>query len=214
MLFHRTRMINPYTESIVARPTRRIMVFVDGENLVFRYQNMLKRGHVPREDIVHEPDVFVWHNSFTHLALQHEILRVTYYTYATGDDERITAIRSQIRKLTFSKHMASLLPNSVTPCVFKKGAKNKSGKGVDIQMSVDILSHVYRGNVDSILLLSGDGDYGPLIDEALRGGVQVYLSAFSDGLNPTLRDRVDQLYELDGTTWNGGLLSSNRPHID
>lgn len=177
------------------------MVFVDGENLVFRYQSMLKRGFVPRDDLVHEPDVYVWHSSFTQLAQQHEILRVTYYTYATGDDDRLAAIRKQLRTQTFSKHMASLLPNTVTPCVFKKFARDQNGKGVDIQLSVDVLSHVYRGNVDAILLLSGDGDYGPLIDEVLRGGVQVYLSAFSDGLNPTLRDRVDQLYELDGTTW-------------
>lgn len=192
---------NPLEEALFARPSRRMMVFVDGENLVYRYQEMLKRGYIPRDDIVHEPDVFVWHNSFTYIAQQHEILRVTYYTYAVGDDTRIATIRSTLRAQTFSKHMASLLPNSVTPCGFKKDARARSGKGVDIQLSVDMLSHVYRRNVDAVLLMSGDGDYVPLIDEVLRGGVQVFLSAFSDGLNSMLRERVDAIYELDGTTW-------------
>jgi uncharacterized LabA/DUF88 family protein len=162
---------------------------------------MLSRGFVPRDDLFHEPDVVVWTPSFTHLAQFHEILRCTYYTYVVGDDARVAAVREAIRRLEFSKHMSSRLPNTVTPCVFKKETKSRSGKGVDIQLCVDVLSHVYRRNTDAILLMSGDGDYEPLIDEVLRNGVQVFLSAFLDGLNPRLRDKVDAFYELDATTW-------------
>ncbi len=193
--------MNPATDPYLAKPTRRIMIFVDGENLVCRFQEMVKRGYVPRDDLYHEPDVAVWAPSFTHLAQHHEILRVTYYTYVVGDEARVTSTREAIRALKFNKHRASLLPASVTPCVFKKNAKSRSGKGVDIKLCVDVLSHVYRRNADAILLMSGDGDYEPLIEEVLRNGVQVFLSAFSDGLNPRLRDMVDALYELDGTTW-------------
>jgi uncharacterized LabA/DUF88 family protein len=85
--------------------------------------------------------------------------------------------------------------------VFKKPAKSRSGKGVDIRLCVDVLGHVYRGNTDAVLLMSGDGDFEPLIEEVMRAGVQVFLSAFSDGLNPRLRHIVDAIYELDGTTW-------------
>jgi uncharacterized LabA/DUF88 family protein len=192
----------PMTEAYLAKPTRRIMVFVDGENLVFRYQAMLHRGYVPRSDLLfHEPDVAVWSPAFTHLAQHHEILRVTYYTYVVGDEARLASVRETLRGLEFNKHRASLLPNSLTPCVFKKDAKSRSGKGVDIKLCVDVLGHVYRGNTDAILLMSGDGDYEPLIEEVLRAGVQVFLSAFSDGLNPRLRHIVDSINELDGITW-------------
>ena len=178
------------------------VVIVDGENLVFRYQEMLKKGYVPRDDVlVHEPDVFVWSPTFTHLAKNHEILRLTYYTYVTGDENRVNEVRETLRGQKFNTHMASLMPNSVTPCVFKKNKKSASGKGVDIQMCVDILSHVYRGNTDAIHIMSGDGDFEPLIQEVLRAGVQVFLSAFSDGLNPNLKQIVDRIYILDGTTW-------------
>jgi len=177
------------------------MVFVDGENLVARYQDMIRDGFIPRDDMFHDRDVTVWHPSFTQLAQFHEILRVTYYTYVVGDDDRVRAIQEAIRKLTFVKHRALPLPDSVTPCVFKKDSRSRKAKGVDIQICVDVLSHVYRHNVDAVLLLSGDGDYEPLIDEVLRNGVQVFLSAFSKGLHPRLRDKVDALYELDGTTW-------------
>ncbi len=194
-------MPNPWQQAISARPTRRMMVFADGENLVFRYQEMIKKGFIPRDDMSHEPDVFVWINGFTHLATQHEILRATYYTYVVGDDIRVAAIRAQLRSMQFSKHLASLLPNALSPCVFKKDQRSRSGKGVDIQLSVDMMSHVYRGNVDSVLLLSGDGDYAPLLDEVKRAGVLVYVSAFSDGFNSALKDRADAVYDLDGTTW-------------
>ena len=177
------------------------MVFVDGENLVFRYQAMRDRGYVPRDDLVHEPDVYVWTPGFTQLAAQHEVLRATYYTYVVGDDVRVAQVRSGLQQQRFSKHMASLLPDFLSPCVFKKESRTRSGKGVDIQLSVDMLSHVFRGNVDSVLLLSGDGDYAPLIDEVRRAGVLVYVSAFSDGFSPALKDRADAIYELDGTTW-------------
>ncbi|HEY8706667.1 MAG TPA: NYN domain-containing protein [Burkholderiaceae bacterium] len=194
-------MRNPVEDALLSKPTRRMMVFVDGENLVFRYQETLKRGRKPREDLVHEPDVFVWAASFTTLAQQHEILRTTYYTYVVGDDVRLASIKTALQAQRFDKHMASLLPSSLSPVVFKKDSKGRSGKGVDIQLSVDVLSHVYRGNVDSILLLTGDGDFAPLIDEVRRAGVLVYVSAFADGFNPTLRERADASYELDGTTW-------------
>jgi len=192
---------SPWEQAIFARPSRRMMVFIDGENLVFRYQEMVKRGFVPRDDMKHEADVFVWIDGFTHLGQQHEIIRARYYTYVVGDDVRVTTVRNQLRSLQFSKHMASLLPNTLSPCVFKKDQRSRSGKGVDIQLSVDMMSHVYRGNVDSVLLLSGDGDYAPLIDEVKRAGVLVYVSAFSDGFSSALKDRADAVSELDGTTW-------------
>ncbi len=194
-------MQNPWQQAYYARPTRRMMVFADGENLVFRYQEMVKKGMIPRGDMKHEADVFVWNDGFTFLAQQHEVIRTTYYTYLIGDDVRVAAIRAQLRSFQFSKHMASLLPNTLSPCGFKKDQRARSGKGVDIQLSVDMMSHVYRGNVDSILLLSGDGDYAPLVDEVKRAGVLVYVAAFSDGFSGALKDRADAVYELDGTTW-------------
>lgn len=194
-------MMNPWEQAIFARPTRRMMVFDDGENLVFRYQEMVRKGSVPRDDMKHEPDVFVWFDGFTHLGQQHEIIRTTYYTYVVGDDDRVSAMRNQLRSLCFAKNMASLLPNTLSPCVFKKNQRSRSVKGVDIQLSVDMMSHVFRGNVDSVLLLSGDGDYAPLLDEVKRAGVLVYVSAFSDGFSSALKDRADAFYELDGTTW-------------
>lgn len=193
--------MNPMMEAHLAKPTRRMMIFVDGENLVLRYQKTLEQGRIPSDGLFHLQNVAIWKPEFAQLARHHEILRVTYYTYVVGDENKVAEVENAIRQLKFSKHMASLLPDSVTPCVFKKTDRSRSGKGVDIKLCVDVLSHVYRGNTDAILLMSGDGDYEPLITEVLRNGVQVFLSAYSSGLNPRLRNLVDAFWELDGPTW-------------
>lgn len=197
-------MRDPVSQAYVARPTRRMMVFADGENLVFRYQDMLKRGFVPRRDIpvAHLQDIYVWHPMFTCLARQHEILRVTYYTYVGGEVARVADVGNALREQRFEKHFASLLPATVTPCVFSKPHRTRKGKGVDIQLAVDVLSQVFRGNVDSILLLSGDGDYSPLLDEVRRAGLLVYVSAFSEGFSPALKERADEVCLLDGIVWS------------
>ena len=36
-----------------------MMGFIDGENLVMRYQSMLKQGHVPTSGVQHINDTFV-----------------------------------------------------------------------------------------------------------------------------------------------------------
>ena len=140
------------TEKYYQKPNRRMMIFIDGENLVCRYQAMLKKGHTPRKEIFHEPDVAVWSPAYSSVSRHHEILRATYYTYATGDETRIETVRSDIKAQQFNAHQMSELPRNLTPCVFKKEKKAVSGKGVDIQLCVDVLSHVYGGNADAIHL--------------------------------------------------------------
>ena len=130
------------------------------------------------------------------------IKRATYYTYIIGDDEKISEINKLIKTLVFNQyHVYNMrqpikIPEHLTPCIFKKH-RNKKAKGVDIQMTVDILTNIYQDNLDTIFLVSGDGDYLPVIQEALRKGKQVYLSAFSSGLNEQMVHIVDEFIKLD-----------------
>ncbi|ADE36618.1 NYN domain-containing protein [Methanohalophilus mahii] len=173
---------------------RRMMVFIDGENLVFNYLSLLKNGKVPNDPVQHEKDVFVWHINSVVNPQFHEIIRANYYTYITGSDETII---DQIKKLAYARPPRSKLPHNLYPVVFKKPKKRAQSKGVDIQMTVDILSQVYNNNIDTVYLFAGDGDYLPVINEAIRMGKQVYLAAFSHGLNKKLVNKVDQFHLLD-----------------
>ena len=64
-------------------------------------------------------------------------------------------------------------------------------------MTVDILTHTFQNNIDIVYLLSGDGDYIPLINEVMRAGKQVYVAAFSSGLSPKLKTVADKFTLLD-----------------
>ena len=110
-------------------PFRKMMVFVDGENMVFCYQKLLKNGRAPCKFVKHEKDVYVWDKNTIKNPGAHNIIRVYYYTYATGSDETIKRIRKDIKSLEYLKHSDdSLSPNNLYPIVFKKEKKRGSYK--------------------------------------------------------------------------------------
>jgi uncharacterized LabA/DUF88 family protein len=178
---------------------RRMMLFFDGENLVARYQSMLKEGWVPRTDVVHVRDSLVHQTDMAYLTRVgfHEVLRATYYTSTTGDDTALNSLAQQIKSLSVSRHRSASLPCNLTPQVFKRDKGMARSKGVDIKLTVDVLMQVHNNTVDSVYLLSGDGDYLPLMEEVLRHGKQLYVSAFSSGLNSRIRQIADQFFLLD-----------------
>jgi uncharacterized LabA/DUF88 family protein len=199
-------MLNTLPEWMTAVPPfRRMMIFIDGENLVLRYQEMCEKGWKPRNDnTTHIKDVVIWHDSFSYGAHLDEVLRATYYTSTSGSPETIESIKKTIKSLTFTQHRNSRLPNNLTPRVIHKPDKSRKTRVVDIHIAVDVLGHVYRNNVDVIILLTGDGDYVSLINEIQKIGKQCYISAFSSGLNEELKYVADKFYCLDGTMFPEG----------
>ncbi len=180
----------------------RMMVFVDGENLVRRFEAMLKEGRLSGNDVRHRTGVYVWLPATVRVGL-HVVSRATYYTYAEGSDEKLRELREEIKQLTFRQYNVPnetsivKLPRNLSPVVFKKRKNGRSGKGVYIQMTLDILSNAYRDNLDTVYIVSGDGDFKPIIDECKRFGKHVYVAALSSGLNPDLKHWADNFYDLD-----------------
>ena len=189
-------MMGVYTSSSPVTSYRRAMGFIDGENLVFCYQSLIEKGNIAKNENAFAEDIYVW-NKRTMYMPQLEFIRATYYTYAVGSDLLLKEIKNEIRNLQFFKDPKSVLPNHITPCVFKKNKKTKKTKGVDIKMTVDILSNVYNDNLDTVLLVAGDGDYIPIIKEIRRFGKQVFLAFFTEGLNEELLNYVDHFICLD-----------------
>ncbi|MBB3175889.1 NYN domain-containing protein [Variovorax sp. Sphag1AA] len=181
----------------------RMMVFIDGENLVMRYEEMLSKGRTPTHEVKHQKEVFAW----SHAAVwpsAHVVQRATYYTYFSGSDPDYAATERAIRSLTFGQYAAPgqsftlRLNNNLYPRVFRKVRGQRAGKGVDIQLTIDCLGHAYNDNLDTVYLIAGDGDYEPLITECQRYGKTVMVAALSSGLNDRLPRVADQFIDLDG----------------
>lgn len=179
----------------------RMMAFVDGENLVARYQAMLAAGRTPTSEVIHRRDLYAWGLGTIHPGLN-IVYRATYYTYVVGNQEKAQEEAARIKNLKFTQYApyalrgAGRLGDNLYPRVFWK-QRNRSGKGVDIQMTVDVLCNTYQNNLDTVYLVSGDGDYEPLIAECQRQGKKVIVAALSNGLNNRLPLIADQFIDLD-----------------
>ncbi|CAN5368097.1 hypothetical protein BH24GEM3_BH24GEM3_08440 [soil metagenome] len=175
----------------------RSMYFIDGENLTFRFQEMVKEGRQPLSEVIHEQDVFVWHPEMIGRPRE-TVVRVLYYTSAVGDDDRILSFQEKLHSQRYSyidDDRESL--GKVVPRVFKKHAKSKKTKTVDINITTDLLTHVFNRSLDKIYLYSGDIDFEPVIRFAMAQGIQVGIRALSSGLAQEMRILSDAFEPLD-----------------
>ena len=199
---------NPQFDAI---PTfRRMMVFIDGENLIMRFQDMKKtykiNEHLFQNDTSIINDVYVWNWHMLPCVGMHEVIRCTLYTYVQGDPVKTKDVENTIRILTFPKHRNSMLPNLITPCIFNK-KKGGKAKGVDIGICVDALSHAARDHYDTAVIISGDKDYLKLLKEIQSYGKQCYICAFSEGLSDELKNAADCFYLLDNPFFGENKIS-------
>lgn len=183
----------------------KIFGFADGENLVLRFQDMCKDGHKPKRDVFHVPDTVVWHPDVTQ-QFYGDIVRMSYYQTVYGDEEKLNVVSAQLQGVKYMyPSERSLHENdashdglgNLAPRVFKKEGRSSRTKSVDINLTVDMLRSAYGPNADVLFLLSGDGNYLPLVEEVARRGKNVWLAAFSKGLSPTLRFAADTFIDLD-----------------
>jgi uncharacterized LabA/DUF88 family protein len=181
--------------------TDRTFILADGENLVLRYQASLEEGGKKTDETYHIKDILVWHSQITRAFLM-EVVRVSYYTTQVGDDAALELTRNQIASYSYSYKRPREVyrgQGRLCPYVFKKERNTKKTKSVDINLTIDALRHTYNDSLDTLFLLSGDGDYVPLIREVMRQGKKVIVGAFSNGLNPSLKHVADEFISLD--TW-------------
>lgn len=174
----------------------RLLILIDGENLVTRFQMSVEAGREPQTDVIHEKDAFLWQPALTTI-FGGTTIRVSYYTTFVGADDELAALRRRIAS-TYWETANFDQSGTLVPYVFKKPRQQQKSKSVDINITIDALRHTYNNSTDRIFLLSGDGDYLPLIEEIMRQGKQVHLGAFSSGLNPVLPDACDDFIDLDG----------------
>src|SRR2546426_4199771 len=120
-----------------AYPTLRTwMLFVDGENLTIRAQELAKQSQYNvtlEEGKYYKRDVFIWiPNRQAQLRmgsgqpeLEQFATRASYYTSLKGDYSAIDSTRDNLRALGFSSD------------VFKRTRENVKAKGVDIALTKD-----------------------------------------------------------------------------
>jgi uncharacterized LabA/DUF88 family protein len=172
------------------------MMFVDGENLTIRAQDIAETQAIDLSDSRtcegYAKDVYFWpagiipyaHNFSKRLHSTQIPERCYYYTSTPGDQPAVEKLHESIQGRGF------------TPVVFHK-PKGQKAKGVDIALTKDMLLHAFFGHYDYAVLVSGDGDYVPVVEEVKRLGKWVVVAFFDcPELNPKLRRAADEFYPL------------------
>lgn len=188
------------------------MLFVDGENFTIRAQEVAQRRSLQLiEGDYYKKDVFVWFPEYTAtlnftdiestpIKLQGHAVRAHYYTSVIGDEPALASVSEILWQRGFQ------------PEVFKKPKGQSKAKGVDIALSKDFLSHAFLNNYEVAVLIAGDGDYIPLINEVKRLGKVVYVLAFANsGLNPELRISSDRFFEMEPFFYDTWFAYTHRP---
>ena len=65
--------------------------------------------------------------------------------------------------------------------------------GVDMRLGLDIASLAYQGQVNQIVLISGDADFVPAAKLARREGIDFVLDPMWAGIRPDLYEHIDGL---------------------
>jgi len=175
----------------------RSILFIDGENLLIRFEAMVDEGRKPTESTIHKPGDYVWHDKFQEI---HKIrpYRILYYNAKQGDDDALENHRRELATLEYAVSNNEFREKAaVTPKVFKKEKNKAKTKSVDINLTTDLLRHAMNGSIDRAIVISGDGDYIPVYEEAMRHGVRVTVGALSSGLNNLILTTVDFFKDLD-----------------
>ena len=177
---------------------KKVLAFVDGENLVCRFQAIKEAGRVPKPEVIHETDSFVWVPEITRWTMM-DLIRVTYYTSVVGDGEKVRAIEGKISNTRYVCRSQEYVGDAkLIPRVHKKHRDSKKSKVVDIDIAIDVMKAALEMPIDGIFLLTGDGDYLTLVQEVTRSSSkQIYLGAFSSGLAPELPNNVEEFLDLD-----------------
>jgi len=176
----------------------RSILFVDGENLTFRYQSLIASGRIPKQSVQHHQDVYVWTPEMGHRAvIDTDMIRINYYTSMVGGEDEVAKVREEISTLSYFMHGDFYGPCQLYPRVYKKAKQSTKSRLVDINITIDVMRHAYSNAIDVVYLFSGDGDFVNLAEEVARSGKKICIASFSSGLEPRLISSADRFVLLD-----------------
>jgi len=171
----------------MADKTERVMIFIDGSNL---YHSL--KGHFRRADI----DI----GKFCHKLLEkRRLIRIYYYNARVGRGEEPERYRDQ------QAFFASV--GAIPYCELRLGRlvyinwpnTPPYEKGVDIQLTTDLLTHSFKNNYDVAILVAGDSDYVGALQAVKDNGKHTEVALFGkERTSRPLREVADKVITLDG----------------
>lgn len=201
-------------------PEHKTMVFVDGENFAIRGREALKAlvGDEQKGPI-YEPSTFLWVPSSLqgrelgwyglNPTLFPPAVRSYYFSaLKSGNNQTLEDVAERLKALDFE-------PNLFTTKKSRKEGEGRvaASKLVDQSLTVTALHHAYGDHYDTAMILAGDADYIPLIQELKSMGKRVHVAFFGEVVPSSLRMAGDKFFDLTGIFEMGWNLLREKKQI-
>ena len=170
----------------------RIMIFIDGSNLYHSLKDYFRRTDI---DI----------GRFCHKLLEkRRLVRIYYYNARVGRREEPDRYHDQ--QAFFNS------VGAIPYCELRLGRlvyinwpnTPPYEKGVDIQLTTDLLTHSFKDNYDVSILVAGDTDYVGALQAVKDNGKNVEVALFGkERTSRPLREVADKVITMDGRFLKG-----------
>lgn len=159
----------------------RVQIFIDGSNLYHGLKNDCKNTKLDFRKFANL------------LCKSRRLIRINYYT-GTVDSKREPTGAINQQKFLGNMRQVPYITVKQRPLVYKRGVAVE--KGVDILIAADMLTGALRNCYDTVIIVSGDGDFAPVLEEIKREGKQIENATFSSCRSDALINASDLFIEL------------------
>lgn len=155
--------------SVIKHPEQRVGVFIDVENLYYSAKNLFK-ARVNFNQILKDT------------VKNRKLIRAIAYVIRTESGEE---------KIFFDALTRLGIETKIKDLQIYNGFKKADW---DVGITVDAIK--ISASLDVILLLSGDGDFVPLVEYLKNHGKQVEVAAFSKSTSSKLKEAADDFFDI------------------
>ena len=171
-----------------AREDERVTVFIDGSNLYHVLGQVCGRHDLQFDKFASK------------LANGRDLRRVYYYNI------RQEAFDDRSNASDQDKFLASLYDTpylEVKLGIWKQRGSTMVEKGVDVMLATDLVTHAFRDQYDTAIVVSGDADFYPAMQAVKDVGKHIEVAAFDTNMSSEAARTTDVIIKLNKTYFTG-----------
>lgn len=184
----------------------RIGVFYDGSHFTYAQNYLYGRG---LGWLSFQP----LHRLFEDYTRKHYQGYLDYkVVYAAWYQGLFTSTHSDDKKLKLDRNRHHDLMHAGIETKFNPMSQTQGEKGIDVAMAIDILQIGMEGIMDVAILITGDGDFVPLVRALMKKGMSVIVAYFEYEDNGKKSFANERLKEASNYTLNINGLETDKEY--
>ena len=162
------------------------MIFIDGSNMYHSLKNIFGRTDIDMRRFCHK------------LLNRRQLIRIYYYNAKVGKSEEPERYRHQ-QAFFASVNAIPYLELRLGRLVYTNWPNVPPyEKGIDVQLTTDMLTHSFKNNYDVVILVAGDSDFVGALQAVKDTGKHVEVALFGRaGTSWQLRRVADKVITIN-----------------